>query len=66
LRALRVAFQHVKTVGIRNKLLSKLYQHLREYVDMGSHDSEDFMTYIPHISNVIFPELALRFLERGQ
>jgi len=22
--------------------------------------------YIPHISNVIFPELALRFLERGQ
>ena len=30
LRALRVAFQHVKTVGIRNKLISKLYQHFRE------------------------------------
>ncbi|MFY9975539.1 MAG: hypothetical protein WAK53_14865, partial [Chromatiaceae bacterium] len=27
---LRVAFQHVKTVGIRNKPISKLYQHFRE------------------------------------
>jgi hypothetical protein len=28
-RALRAAFQDVKTVGIRNKLISKLYQHFR-------------------------------------
>jgi hypothetical protein len=27
---LRVAFGHVKTLGIRNKLISKLYQHFRE------------------------------------
>jgi hypothetical protein len=27
---LRIAFQDVKTVGIRNKLISKLYQHFRE------------------------------------
>lgn len=26
---LRVAFGHVKTLGIRNKLISKLYQHFR-------------------------------------
>jgi hypothetical protein len=26
---LRVVFQHVKTVDVRNKLISKLYQHFR-------------------------------------
>ena len=27
---LRIAFGHVKTLGLRNKLISKLYQHFRE------------------------------------
>jgi hypothetical protein len=28
---LRIAFGHVKTLGLRNKLISKLYQHFREH-----------------------------------
>jgi hypothetical protein len=27
---LRVAFGHVKTLGLRNQLISKLYQYFRE------------------------------------
>ena len=57
-RVLRVVFQHVKTVDIRNKLISKLYQHFR-VLDHPYGLQDALCTLTPHIVHRL-PRSSLR------